>query len=115
MPKKMRAIRLGERTWGQLDSLVQWLQVENKTQVIEVLIEREAMKMEVNSQQQIDQALKTSHPIGSSVTVTHPGSGKDETATITSYTTDDMQSSLANGVMVRFSDGTILDVPHYCL
>ena len=45
MPKKSRNLRLSERTWSQLEKLASWLQVENKTRVVEVLAEMEYTKM----------------------------------------------------------------------
>jgi hypothetical protein len=45
MAKKMRSLRLSERTWNQLDELTRRFQVDNKTAVVEILAEREYAKM----------------------------------------------------------------------
>lgn len=40
MAKKMRALRLNERTWSQLEELAEYLQVGDRTKTIEVLAEQ---------------------------------------------------------------------------
>ena len=45
--KKPRSMRLGKRTWSQLERLAaEWLQVDGRTRVVEILVEREIVKME---------------------------------------------------------------------
>ncbi len=46
MPKKVRSVRLSDRTWSQLEQLAEWLQVGNRTRVIEILTERATVEME---------------------------------------------------------------------
>lgn len=60
---------------------------------------------------ELDRWLRQNFPTGTQINAEHPGGGGTEEATITSFTTDDMSSNLANGVMVQFRDGTFIEIP----
>lgn len=46
MAKRIRSMRLSDRTWDQLESLAARMGVEDRTRVIEILAERESAKVE---------------------------------------------------------------------
>lgn len=54
MPKKTHSLRFEDRTWRQLAELQDWLQVGNRTKVLEVLVEKESEKMSKSVRRMVD-------------------------------------------------------------
>ena len=112
MPKTTHSVRLSDRTWSQLKKLADWLQVDDRTKVIEILAEREAVKMELNSDKAIDKWLQEKYPIDGKVQLEHPGGNGPQEATVISHITENIaHPTLADGVRVQFNDGVFIDVP----
>lgn len=111
MPKTTHSVRLSDRTWSQLKKLADWLQVEDRTKVIEILAEREAVKMELNTDKAIDKWLQEKYPIGGKIQFEHPEKGIKEATVISHITENRAHPTLADGVRLQFEDGEWFDVP----
>ncbi len=103
MPKAIRSLRLSDRTWGQLAKLAPWLQVDDRTKVVEILAERESFLMPTQN----EQALRA-YKIGQVINVQNHA-GQNEQAAIVNFTADGL--SRLDGLTVRLTNGSLMSIP----
>lgn len=49
MVKKMRSLRLSDRAWAQAEKIAEWAGLASNTNAIEILLEREVVKMAITN------------------------------------------------------------------
>src|SRR3990172_2054045 len=99
MAKKVRSMRLSNRTWDQLEKLTGWFRVEDRTRVVEILAEREAYRMQLNTDKDVDKWLQEMYPVDGKVQFEHPDGNGPQEATVISHTTENqVHPTLADGV-----------------
>lgn len=107
MPKATRSLRLSDRTWSQLEKLAPWLQVDDRTKVVEILAEREAAKMPTQNEQALQ-----AYRIGQVIRVELEEGGTEQ-ASIVNFTAEGYGTDQGrlDGVAVRLANGSLMSIP----